>query len=818
MFDAFDKIEFFQIIQTQIAEYKYNKMLNLGFITSLGVATCTLLSTLILNHASKQQYEIANEKLESPIAYYVVPKKDKYLSVFDFKRLRLQGFIELNPVLSFQKKVIQNDGSFKSIQFKAIDLLVLTLLQSEFYCAECLLISEEYEKALFNSGTIDKQSFLKVGNGTRFELVSKPVYDWGNIILLDIAFAWQLFPEKKGYSYLIVNKLSNRRLLELENALPKHLKLEQSFTLKERAGFADALHLNLLALAVLGFIVSLFIAFQSANQAWCKRSELMMQLRLLGISVFNIRLALLFEAVFLILIASAIGFLLALLLVSLVLPLLGFTLSQLYNLKVSGHFEWDWQYFVWSLMVSSVAVIIALFKQLFILSSFKVFFVAKQIKAHSTNKVVLYFCFFAVLITLIGFILLPQMNWQYVMLKYAFLLISTVFFLPLFIKMILWLLSKITSQFKIKFIIKDVANQVARRFLPLAAFYLALTASIAAALMVNSFEEAFTQYLDQHLNEDLYIRSNSDQTEDVESWLKQSRFIDESIQYYTGTAKMISKKSHQTFDTVNINTVDSIRQLGSVVFKSKNKFANFVGQACFINEQLSLKRDIYLNSTIHILKGGEMVNCQVNGIYFDYGNPHFEVTLAKLKVRAFLNHLNELSFGVYLNEPKAKSIVNVKTALIAKLELEQTQIHESTQIKKMALDIFNQTFLLTKGISMVMICIACFGLFLSANNLELARKPDLLILLSLGYSKKSIYSHMLIQWLLLTCICIVLSWPIAIVLAHALVSQILPASFGWSMPLILDVKSFGVTSLACLICLFPALFIPIRKINLQSDI
>jgi len=63
-----------------------------------------------------------------------------------------------------------------------------------------------------------------------------------------------------------------------------------------------------------------------------------------------------------------------------------------------------------------------------------------------------------------------------------------------------------------------------------------------------------------------------------------------------------------------------------------------------------------------------------------------------------------------------------------------------------------------------------------------------------------------------------LSWPVAIVLANALVTLILPASFGWSMPLVLDVVPFATSSLIGLLILIPALGIPLYKINLRASL
>ena len=155
----------------------------------------------------------------------------------------------------------------------------------------------------------------------------------------------------------------------------------------------------------------------------------------------------------------------------------------------------------------------------------------------------------------------------------------------------------------------------------------------------------------------------------------------------------------------------------------------------------------------------------------------------------------------------------LKQKLSNELALDDSQLIEPAEIKSMAMTIFSQTFILTKAIAFVLLTVACFGLFLSAKTVELARKGDLTMLANLGYSRVELFTHMLGQWLLLVIGCILLSWPMAIVLANALVGKVLPISFGWSMPLVVGGSPFVSGSLLALLCLLPALVIPLYQLR-----
>ncbi len=797
------------IIKTQLSEYTHNPYLNIGFIVSLAIATSTLLSILILNHASKQQYSQADAKLDSPISYYIVPKQGTKVSVSAFAKLRQLGFHQLQPILSFSQKL--KNG--KRVSFKAMDLLSLSIISPNLYSVDKLLISNRYAENL----QLNHVSKLVFANDEQLKFEVSSLQTLGHSVLLDISLAWKLFPEHTDFSYLIVHKMSDEKAKKLINALPDNLIIQQTLSLDERSGFADALHSNLTALALLGFLVSMFIAFQSAEQAWYRRSALMYQLRLLGVSLSRIYLALILEAKFLIIVSSLLGVLLALVLVSFLLPLLGFTLEQLYQLKTSRQLTWNWHYFYWSLLISSMAVYIALLKQFFIIGAQKVSLLAKEIKTNPANSAFVSKSLIFAIVCCSIFGLLPELDWQTIMIKYTFLLVATIAFLPCFLHFIFLCMSKITTQFKLRFILQDASNQIIRRYLPLAAFYLALTTSIAAALMINSFEEAFTKYLNQHLNEDLYIRFHQKQKASVSELLKNDNKVSEFQLYSTGFAQISKDKQH--FDTVTVRTLSSQMQLSSLVFKAKINLPNasLLNQGCYINEQLAIKRDIELMDMMTVSQLSISFDCKVHGIFYDYGDPAFEIRILQKTADKHLIQLTELGFGVYLKNKENDNVQILKADLINLLNINDSQLYEPGEIKKLALNVFKKTFILTQAIAVVLLFIACFGLLLSANTLELARISDLHILVSLGYSQTDLFIHMLVQWLLLTAGCMLLSWPIAIVLANALVTKVLPLSFGWSMPLTIDISAFISSSLLGIVCLIPALYISLKKIKVGSS-
>ena len=788
--------EFLLVVKAHIAEYLNKPLLNLGFIFSLAIATSTLLCILVLNHASQQQYREANNRLKSPIAFNIVPQDGHTISIEDFSRLRELGFHQLGAAHVFRKTLLNG----KKITFRAIDILPLVLTMPASFTSKSINISKEYAFAL----EIKTKDNMVLADKRALKVNYHEVNDWGPIALLDIALAWELFPDIKGFSHLMVAAMPEHEIARLETELPTYLSIQEAWSLEEREGFADALHLNLSALAILGFIVSLFIAYQAASQAWTKRGELAAQLRLLGVELGTIQKVMLCESFILTLLASLIGIVISIALVSILLPILGLTLDQLYQLRLSGHFQWTWQYSLWAFGISALAVVVALIKQFKTIGSAQISLSARSVNKPFNFKSTLLMA----LLLLIAFFLWPSNNWYHLMFKYGLLLMTSVMILPNLLRYFLQGLASITHSFRLKFVFKDASQQVGRRYLPLAAFYLALTSSISAALMVNSFETSFVAYLNQLLNSDLFISYKTDQKAKIETWLKQQ----DEVEGYVLFQQTIAKYNE---DTVDIYTLASQEQQNSLLLKEHYK-APITSEknTCYINEQLAFKQLISLRQVINVEQGNKTMSCQVVGIYYDYGNQGFAIKMFEQYAIKRFSGWNEIGFGVFF---KPGANLN-KQVVIKQLLLDEEQVFEPEQIKLLALGIFEQTFVLTQAIAFVLLSIACFGLFLSANSLELGRKSDLYILSSLGYSRLELFGHMLLQWFLLACGAILLSWPVAIVLANALVGQVLPASFGWSMPLVIDIAPFAASSLLGLVILMPALGIPLYKLNVRANL
>ncbi len=809
--------EFWSMVNVILAHYRRHWLLNLGFIISLALATSTLLSIFILNHASKAQYASSHQQV-SQSSWRVVAKQGASITLQDYASLRQQGFFEVRPVAYWlvelkpagQGNQLDTDGKTKDetewFTIKATDMLIASIMDDEKYPAGALYLPPEIQlqPVSDNQLVLDWQ-----GNTLKVPVaIAEPPMP-GKSGWMDIASAWLLFDSDGQINYLQTSPISDERSKELQRALPQQLTMLPAATVEQRAGFADALHLNLSALALLGFVVSLFIAIQAASQTWRDRYQLMQQCRTLGFSLKTVKYVLMLEGITIAAIAAVLGSVLAMLLVATFLPLLGLTLNQLYQLHISGQVIWQSIYGVWAFGISLFAVLATLGMHLKVMMSGNILARPDEGVNEPLLKLI------AVVCLAIWFIL-PTDSWLLIMISYSAVLLASIAILPVFISWLLNNLSKFVSGFNTQFLLQDASVNVSRRFLPIAAFYLALTTSLAAGLMIGSFEQSFSRYMDKILANDLYIGFPVDKQKQVMAVVTSSPDVSAWYPRYRATAK-IQGNDQTTSAVVSLSGWTAVAQLKNLSLVSAVPDALDAEAAyCYVNEPLALAFNLKPGVTIAFENAGAVFQCTVGGVYHDYGNPSFEVDVPFLSANEALGNFRQDGVAVSfdLSENDAQQVASLLTSQLAEQAgLDDGWIYDPQAIKQLALDIFSQTFILTRTIAVLLLALACFGLFLSARNLELARIKTLKVLIALGYSKRGLFNHLLLQWIVIALGAIILAWPVSVLLADALVSKALPASFGWSMPLIMNERTLLEGSIIGLLTLIPALWLPLRAVS-----
>ena len=160
----------------------------------------------------------------------------------------------------------------------------------------------------------------------------------GRRLLMDISAAFSLL-ENRNFSYLAVGKITPAKTELLKSLLPDDLELIENQQHLDLAQLTDSLHTHLTAMSLLSFAVGLFIVFNAVRFSLWYRRDTFLNLRLMGVGVPTLIVAVLLETLLWSFIGTAAGLMLGMQLGQVLLPGLSASLHNLYDATLAAVIE-----------------------------------------------------------------------------------------------------------------------------------------------------------------------------------------------------------------------------------------------------------------------------------------------------------------------------------------------------------------------------------------------------------------------------------------------------------------------------------------------
>jgi putative ABC transport system permease protein len=158
----------------------------------------------------------------------------------------------------------------------------------------------------------------------------------------------------------------------------------------------------------------------------------------------------------------------------------------------------------------------------------------------------------------------------------------------------------------------------------------------------------------------------------------------------------------------------------------------------------------------------------------------------------------------------------VRLAIAERLDLDDDEIIDQTELRQIGLAVFDRTFVVTRALNTLTLLVAAIGIFCAVSAIHHHRVGQQALLASLGLSRRERGTLLLAQWGMLGLLCMVLVWPLATLLAGYLGMVVTPAAFGWSFPLQLDWQHYPVLAVLAAACLMMAVILPSLRLLYTS--
>ncbi|MGI9876692.1 FtsX-like permease family protein [Vibrio chagasii] len=765
------------------AHYRHSPLQAAAILIGIVLAVTLFVAVQAINLNAKRSYTESTEQLSAQAQNLIIPPAGQnYLPESLYFKLRQNGLSAVLPVI--EGRVRDEQGRRWSIQGSE---LIAALTSRARYSEESEQSISLFDNALplpqllagepivmmsqSQHQNLDEVDTLILDDIVTQIVVLPDEWQLGGRMLMDIGFAQQLLNKQGQLSYIAVfnvEKLPQDNWQSLIAEQGQWITNNQSTDL---GSITDSFHLNLTAMSLLVFLVGLFIAYNGVKYSLLKRNRLLVQIQQAGVAPSIVFSALLIELTVLVTLGASLGFILGIQLSHWLHPTVAITLEQLYGATLLPG-TWQWSWLVQALLLTLAATLVACwqhFKQRIQqpLSSHGGFYQAPE--ASNENQL------FIIGITLTGIALAGlwlSEHHRFTMAWLGVLVVSIPLYLPKTLSVLANWSEQRTQSGLMQYLFAELRELISPLSLAMMALLLAVTANMGMNTLVGSFESTLKQWLEQRLHADIYVSPAQGEIANVERALEQFENVETVYkQYYVDD-------NLQGLPTL-LGTKDKDTLAQTMVFKSQldNFWQRFYqGELVAISEPTAVKLGLSLNSELKLdsIPNRSLV---VGAIFHDYGSPNGEVLLApNLWFESGFTNL-PTSLGVKVSGDQQQ----VYEQLRQQLNLHPSQLYDQAQIKSLALDIFSQTFAITRALNGVTLMVAVIGLFCACFMLLDARKAAIARLYALGVSRKKLMAMVLGQIVVLVTFTLVIAIPLGAMVGYVLTDIVTLRAFGWSL-------------------------------------
>jgi putative ABC transport system permease protein len=319
--------------------------------------------------------------------------------------------------------------------------------------------------------------------------------------------------------------------------------------------------------------------------------------------------------------------------------------------------------------------------------------------------------------------------------------------------------------------------------LPLVALQFAMATVLAVQALVTTFEDTFEQWLAQRLSAELYVEVPEGASSEVgKNTLAELDGLGHWHRVMRGKADLTGNSAGGEPAVVDVLALSPITPLvtGWTLLSSVDQpWDALTSGGVMVNEQLARRQNLKPGEQMRFKIDGESRSSPVVGVYADYGRPSGELLVHG-------DNLPEMftpGFESFSVNPGDYSVEEIARRLKSAWQVPDVSIRDNASIQALASEVFQQTFMLTRAISVLTLLLASLSLLVMGWVFFSARSWYFQLLEVWGVSPEAVRGQLRRLALLLTSGVTVVALPLGIWLTWVLVSRINPLAFGWSLPM-----------------------------------
>ena len=362
---------------------------------------------------------------------------------------------------------------------------------------------------------------------------------------------------------------------------------------------------------------------------------------------------------------------------------------------------------------------------------------------------------------------------------------------------------------------RSVAASLARTSILVGALSTATAMLVSIGVMVGSFRETVSLWMDRQLRADVFVRPAGDPASD--------RFPTLSADVAERIARLPQVEEVDRFRGYSIRYDGAPATLGAgdATIHGRRAGIRFLqgaepeailqhmteGDYAIVSEPFARKHDVWRGAKLQLPLGGKEAELEVLGVFHDYSSERGIVVIDRSTLLRYLPDPDLSSLAIYL-KPGVDADAGARAVEEAAAG-KQLYVATNARLRREAIAIFDRTFAITWALEAVAILVAVLGMAGALVAMVIDRRREVAVLRFLGASAGQVRKLILTESGLLGLLSIGVGAALGTVLSLVLIYVINKQSFGWTIQFhwpagLLLTALAGVYAASVLAGLYPA--------------
>ena len=333
---------------------------------------------------------------------------------------------------------------------------------------------------------------------------------------------------------------------------------------------------------------------------------------------------------------------------------------------------------------------------------------------------------------------------------------------------------------------QGVIHNLSRTSVAAAALSIAVAAAVGVGIMIGSFRDTVSTWLDYTLQADLYVQAPSPIAR-----LGNAVLDEELMDAFAAIEGVEALSSIRQIDLM-VNG-DPVQLAGVLAGPKRRASVRFMGGeideiwrrfdagAVIVSEPFAYRTGIGRGDSLELPTTHGLRRFAVAGVFYDYASDMGVAMMSRAAFERYFDVKGLSGISIYVAEHVDLMRVAADVRLAAAGR--ELLVRSNRDLRRYSLEIFDRSFAITAVLRLLALLVAFVGVVSALMALQIEREREFAVLRAEGLTPGQLWRYVTLQTGVMGMAAGLLSVPLGIVLAGVLVFVINKRSFGWTLEL-----------------------------------